>query len=118
MPGAKTGKVPIMRMFGSTKGGQSVCCHVHGFHPYFFVPAPDKFGKQHLAAFRSSLNNAVVNDMKNNRDQIVDAVLDVCLLMRSSIYGFQVNIQAWSHQCSQMSQCRKEHFVGLFWDMY
>ena len=52
MPGAKSGPVPVMRMFGSTKEGRSVCCHVHGFHPYFFVPAPKNFTKNNLADFR------------------------------------------------------------------
>uniref|UniRef100_A0AAR2KKM5 DNA polymerase delta catalytic subunit n=1 Tax=Pygocentrus nattereri TaxID=42514 RepID=A0AAR2KKM5_PYGNA len=40
MPGQVQGKVPVVRMFGVTDGGNSVCCHVHGFAPYFYVPAP------------------------------------------------------------------------------
>lgn len=40
MPGQSQGKVPIIRMFGVTDGGNSVCCHIHGFAPYFYVPAP------------------------------------------------------------------------------
>ena len=48
MPGAQNGPVPVMRMFGVTKSGNSVCCHVHGFHPYFYVPAPEKFSKEHI----------------------------------------------------------------------
>ncbi|KAF3846592.1 hypothetical protein F7725_003670 [Dissostichus mawsoni] len=40
MPGQSQGKVPIIRMFGVTDSGNSVCCHVHGFAPYFYVPAP------------------------------------------------------------------------------
>lgn len=40
MPGQTQGKVPIIRMFGVTDNGNSVCCHVHGFAPYFYVPAP------------------------------------------------------------------------------
>lgn len=41
MPGQVQGKVPIIRMFGVTDSGNSVCCHVHGFAPYFYVPAPN-----------------------------------------------------------------------------
>lgn len=40
MPGQVQGKVPVVRMFGVTDSGNSVCCHVHGFAPYFYVPAP------------------------------------------------------------------------------
>ena len=69
--------------------GNSVCCHVHGFHPYFFVPAPEKFNKENLRDFRMALNNVVVSDMKNNRDNITDAVLHVEILQKSTIYHFQ-----------------------------
>ena len=72
--------------------GNSVCCHVHGFHPYFFVPAPEKFNKENLRDFRMALNNVVVSDMKNNRDNITDAVLHVEILQKSTIYHFQGNL--------------------------
>ena len=41
MPGQSNGTVPIIRMFGVTDSGNSVCCHVHGFAPYFYTPAPN-----------------------------------------------------------------------------
>ncbi|KRK05288.1 uncharacterized protein Dyak_GE27975 [Drosophila yakuba] len=40
MPGAQIGPVPVVRMFGVTMEGNSVCCHVHGFCPYFYIEAP------------------------------------------------------------------------------
>lgn len=43
MPGAQTGPVPVIRMYGVTMQGHSVLAHIHGFHPYFFVPAPANF---------------------------------------------------------------------------
>lgn len=52
MPGAQTGMVPIMRMFGVNKEGNSVCCHVHGFSPYFYVNLPDSFKESELGAFK------------------------------------------------------------------
>lgn len=90
MPGASKGPVPVVRMFGVTKGGNSVCCHVHGYHPYMFTPAPPGFKKEHLSAFRAALNSAVMADMKSNKDDVVTAVLDVQLLNKSTIYTFQV----------------------------
>lgn len=32
--------VPVLRAFGVTDEGVSVCCHIHGFAPYFYTPAP------------------------------------------------------------------------------
>ena len=40
MPGAQSGTVPTMRIFGVTRDQNSLCCHVHGFAPYFYVTAP------------------------------------------------------------------------------
>ncbi len=52
MPGAQTGPVPIVRMYGVTQQGVSVLAHVHGFAPYFFVPAPQGFREEDCSKFR------------------------------------------------------------------
>jgi len=40
MPEAQSLTVPNMRIFGVTRNQNSICCHVHGFTPYFYVTAP------------------------------------------------------------------------------
>lgn len=57
MPGPQSGSVPIIRMFGITKSGNSVCCHIHGFSPYFYVNLPDSFTAADLGQFKVSYNN-------------------------------------------------------------
>lgn len=52
MPGAQTGPVPIMRMFGVTAEGNSVCCHIHGFSPYFFASIPNNFTEADCKPFK------------------------------------------------------------------
>lgn len=52
MPGASSGPVPIVRMFGVTEDGNSVLAHIHGFAPYFFVPAQTGFKAESCNAFR------------------------------------------------------------------
>ena len=52
MPGAKVGPVPVIRMFGITAEGNSVVAHIHGFSPYFFVPAQSGFKREHCEAFK------------------------------------------------------------------
>lgn len=52
MPGAQFGQVPIMLMFGITKTGCSVCCHIHGFTPYFYMSLPNTFTESDCVPFR------------------------------------------------------------------
>eukprot|EP00939_MAST-03C_sp_MAST-3C-sp1_P003523 g3523.t1 len=59
VPGASTGPVPVIRMYGVTEKGNSVTMHIHGFTPYFYVQAPPGFEDSHAAAFRIALDEAV-----------------------------------------------------------
>ena len=87
---SKSGQWRCLRLIILFKGN-SVCCYVHGFHPYFYVPAPPNFSEKNLPEFRIALNQAILTDMKNNKDNVGQAVLDVSLESKSSIYGFQVS---------------------------
>jgi DNA polymerase delta subunit 1 len=91
MPGAQRGPVPILRMFGVTNEGNSVCAHIHGFLPYFFVPAPLAFHDVHCTIFRQELNKVLMDDLRSNRDNVQEAVLAVDVCQRSSMYGFYFN---------------------------
>ena len=92
MPGHVRGPVPILRMYGVTMDGNSVCAHLHGFHPYFYVPLPcSEFRSEHCSDFKNSLNSAVLADMRSNRDAVVTAIEAVEICERCSIYGFQNN---------------------------
>lgn len=76
MPGAQSGPVPIIRTFGITKSGNSVCCHIHGFSPYFYINVPQSFSESDCKPFKTKLNEAVVADIRGgNKDGITDAVL-------------------------------------------
>lgn len=92
MPGARSGAAPIIRMFGVTMKGNSVCAHVHGFLPYFYVRAPsDSFASEHCDSFRRVLNDAVIGDMRSNKDGITQAVYAIELCSKCSMYGFHFN---------------------------
>ncbi|KAL5492332.1 POL3 [Sanghuangporus weigelae] len=45
-----------LRMFGVTQDGNSVLARIHGFLPYFFVPAPRGFTENDLSSFCDELN--------------------------------------------------------------
>uniref|UniRef100_A0A4X2K7Y0 DNA polymerase delta catalytic subunit n=1 Tax=Vombatus ursinus TaxID=29139 RepID=A0A4X2K7Y0_VOMUR len=86
-PGAPEA-VPILRAFGVTDAGVSVCCHVHGFAPYFYVPAPTGFGPEHLGDLQRELNSAVSREQRGGRELKGPAVLGVELCTRESMYGY------------------------------
>jgi DNA polymerase delta subunit 1 len=79
MPGSQEGPVPIMRMYGVTVEGNSVCCHVHGFSPYFFVSAPSSFTDQDCHAFKVRVV-FLMNNFQHvpNRDFFLHFLLKVC----------------------------------------
>lgn len=70
MPGSKVGPVPIIQMYGVTMEGNSVLCHIHGFVPYFYIPAPPGFDHSYCSEFLDELDKVVLNDMRSNKDNI------------------------------------------------
>ncbi|KAG0169094.1 DNA-directed DNA polymerase delta [Apophysomyces sp. BC1015] len=72
-------KKPIVRFYGITENGNSVVCHVHGFLPYFYFPAPVGLQRSHLPALKSSLSSAV---------GAINIVHDVDIVLKQSIYGY------------------------------
>ncbi|KAL2713432.1 DNA polymerase delta catalytic subunit isoform X1 [Vespula squamosa] len=91
MPGSKFGPVPIMRMFGVTEQGNSICCHVHGFCPYLFVTAPQNFTNAHCKPFKDALDQAVKKDMKSNQNNIQEAILAVEIVYKQTVYTYTGN---------------------------
>ncbi|XP_060084003.1 DNA polymerase delta catalytic subunit-like [Ylistrum balloti] len=91
MPGSTSGPVPIIRMYGVTMEGHSVLAHIHGFAPYFFVPAQPGFKNEDCDAFRTSLDTVVMKDLRSNREGLQSAVLAVDMMNKESIYGYHGN---------------------------
>lgn len=75
-------------MYGVTMEGNSVCAHVHGFAPYLYVQAPSNFEKSHLSEFKKALDLVLMKDIKNNRDNIQEAVLSVEIVQKQSIHFY------------------------------
>ena len=75
-------------MYGVTEDGHSVCCHVHGFSPYFYASVPSNFTQSHCGELKGALNRAVLADLKSNREQITEPILAIELVMKQNIYGY------------------------------
>ncbi|KAJ3102438.1 DNA-directed DNA polymerase delta [Phlyctochytrium planicorne] len=78
----------ILRLYGTTNDGVSVLCHVHGFTPYFYIPAPNGFNENHLPKFREALDFAIRNDSRR-QEMHGTAVLSIEFVSKQSIYGYQ-----------------------------
>ena len=92
MPGSREASVPIVRMYGVTMNGHSVVAHVHGFTPYFYIPAPVRFQDEDCSKFQQHLNRALSNDARASRGNgIENLVLSVQVERKESIRGYHGN---------------------------
>lgn len=64
MPGSMKGPVPIIRFFGVTEEGNSVFCKIHGFTPYFYIPAPPEFKENDVDLFKIALNKRIEDSIR------------------------------------------------------
>ncbi|XP_028644817.1 DNA polymerase delta catalytic subunit isoform X2 [Grammomys surdaster] len=87
-PPPSCNSVPILRAFGVTDEGFSVCCHIHGFAPYFYTPAPPGFGAEHLSELQRELNTAISRDQRGGKELSGPAVLAIELCSRESMFGY------------------------------
>nr|BCB92280.1 DNA polymerase delta catalytic subunit [Cyclestheria hislopi] len=86
MCGAQDGNVAIMRIFGATKQGNSVCCHVHGFAPFFYVSFKE-LEQSHCKSFQQALDEALIADNKSKQD-LKHIVLSVEMERKQNIYRY------------------------------
>jgi DNA polymerase delta subunit 1 len=87
VPGARKGPVPILRMFGVTAEGVSVCAHVHGFTPYFWASPGADVRAESLPAWQAALEGALAG--AKSKARVPEAVLAVELVPNlQSLLGY------------------------------
>ncbi|KAL0863005.1 hypothetical protein Bca101_042123 [Brassica carinata] len=64
LPGS-SGQAAVIRIFGVTREGHSVCCFVHGFEPYFYISCPPGMGPDDISRFHQSLEGRMRESNKN-----------------------------------------------------
>lgn len=84
--GTELNEAPVLRMFGVTEAGSSVCVFVHGFEPYFFAEAPQGFSPDDCAPLAEELNKLLAG---RDRSRNARQCLRVELLQRQTVMYYQ-----------------------------
>lgn len=82
------GLAPVMRMFGVTRDGNSILCHIHGFHPYFYVFTAQKPDPKKIDNFRETLNGLCKQKANNKLADLNEHIIKVEHVMARSVYGY------------------------------
>ncbi|TYK07460.1 DNA polymerase delta catalytic subunit [Cucumis melo var. makuwa] len=82
-----SGPAAILRIFGVTREGHSVCCHVHGFEPYFYISCPSGMGPDDISLFHRTLEARMKEVNRNSKAP--SFVRRIELVQRRSIMYYQ-----------------------------
>ncbi|CAN6476022.1 unnamed protein product [Victoria cruziana] len=81
------GPAAVLRIFGVTREGHSVCCHVHGFEPYFYISCPDGMGPDDISKFHQILEGRMKEANRNSK--VPRFILRMEVLQKRSIMYYQ-----------------------------
>ncbi|KAI8535591.1 hypothetical protein RHMOL_Rhmol10G0186100 [Rhododendron molle] len=82
-----SGQAAIIRIFGVTREGHSVCCNVHGFEPYFYISCPPGMGPDDISNFHQILEGRMREMNRNNK--VPKLVRRIEMVQKRSIMYYQ-----------------------------
>ncbi|KAF5188803.1 Dna polymerase delta catalytic subunit, partial [Thalictrum thalictroides] len=84
-----SGPAAILRIFGVTREGHSVCCNVHGFEPYLYMSCPPGMGPDDVSCFHRSLEARIKEDYRVKNIKAPQFVLRIEMVHKRSIMYYQ-----------------------------
>ncbi|KAF5180820.1 Dna polymerase delta catalytic subunit, partial [Thalictrum thalictroides] len=84
-----SGPAAILRIFGVTREGHSVCCNVHGFEPYLYMSCPPGMGPDDVSRFHRSLEARIKEDYRVKNIKAPQFVLRIEMVHKRSIMYYQ-----------------------------
>ncbi|CAD6254475.1 unnamed protein product [Miscanthus lutarioriparius] len=82
-----SGSAAILRIFGVTREGHSICCQVHGFEPYFYIGCPSGMGPDDISRFHQTLEGRMKES--NRSSNVPRFVKRVELVQKQTIMHYQ-----------------------------
>ncbi|KAE7998367.1 hypothetical protein FH972_002919 [Carpinus fangiana] len=82
-----SGPAAIIRIFGVTREGHSVCCNVHGFEPYFYISCPPGMGPDDISRFHQILEARMREVNRNGK--VPKYVCRIELVQKRSVMYYQ-----------------------------
>ncbi|KAH9717329.1 DNA polymerase delta catalytic subunit [Citrus sinensis] len=82
-----SGPAAIIRIFGVTREGHSVCCKVHGFEPYFYISCPQGMGPDDISRFHQILEGRMREANRNSK--VPQFVRHIEMVQKRSIMYYQ-----------------------------
>ncbi|KAI4310823.1 hypothetical protein MLD38_035775 [Melastoma candidum] len=83
----RSGPAAVIRIFGVTWEGHSVCCNVHGFEPYFYISCPPGMGPDDISRFRRTLEDKMRESSRSVK--VPEYVRRIELVQKRSIMYYQ-----------------------------
>ncbi|KAK1300463.1 DNA polymerase delta catalytic subunit [Acorus calamus] len=101
---SSSGPAAILRIFGVTSEGHSVCCRVHGFEPYFYISCPQGMGPDDISRFHQTLEARMRES--NRSSNVPRFVKRIEMLHKRSIMYKELISHAPEGQFSKMAPFR------------
>ena len=80
--------VPVVRMYGVNRKGNSVCAFVHGFEPYFYVEMPSGFSPDDIDAFRKTLETELINSRRGGSTRGFPVITSISIETKKNLWGY------------------------------
>ncbi|XP_071696476.1 DNA polymerase delta catalytic subunit [Rutidosis leptorrhynchoides] len=74
-------------IYGVTNEGNSVCCHVHGFEPYFYISCPPGMGPDDISRFHQTLEGRMREASRSIK--VPKSIIRIELVQKKSIMYYQ-----------------------------
>jgi DNA polymerase elongation subunit (family B) len=99
-------RLPTIRIFGPTPGGQKACLHLHGLRPYLYVQLPRSVPNEGAVAFSERLRDVLESALSKSLADVASAgdagnssgmysvkgpfIADIDPTVRTSMYGYHL----------------------------